>query len=546
MSAAPAEQLRGELHLVQSHEMAAMFGEPTYDVQPEIVRPEVYGKSLSTILLLGEASIEGVGLAEATQLTYDDFFTKLTEMIKTDEDYGHEVDVNRDDKVFDIVDGKVCNGAGVPMVQIVRNGYEASKNSDNPQLSEVHSIRDSGDVIVALEVDRLKPGETLMAISVQPVEQLRGEHGKFWRNLGYRDIAYIQMYCRIDEMTMAANAYSVDHSELLKWRELMISKGVDVPEDVDANTFIRHTYKFTADLETAKQTAQALKREYYESVGVNQEKIDTKKLLADNQDVVAGMFMTYYPKIGKALVTGENNQVLRDFANEALRMLDTTKLKPEVTRQILRIANSSRFDAEMARILSEDLIPYATVETIRRGLENPRRSAALTVEDQSAAIITLPNPMRYERWATVNDQQMHMLALAGIQGGIVAGRSYGGCTGVDIAIEQTEAQARVLGMDRTNQQDIYGGKSGENNVPGDKFGAYVFNCSKCGYKNDRRKEKTGWVMACQGCGTDVSCGKGHVGHKGNEVNFEDMLANVILFPSRNKRIAKQKGLLKVA
>jgi hypothetical protein len=200
----------------------------------------------------------------------------------------------------------------------------------------------------------------------------------------------------------------------------------------------------------------------------------------------------------------------------------------------------------MARTLSENLIPYATVETIRRGLEKPTMDADSISDEQPTKVMLLPTPMEYGRWNNLNDQHMHQLALAGIQGGIVAGRSYGGCTGVDIAIEQTEAQARVLGMNRTDQQDIYGGKSGENNVPGDKFGAYVFNCSKCGYKNDRRKEKTGWVMACQGCGTDVSCGKGHVDHKGKEVNFEDMLANVILFPSRNKRIAKQKGLLKVA
>lgn len=539
MSVAPAEQRMSGLHAVTHHEVPFIFNVPSNDITSEIMPPEEYGKSLSTIRLLGEASIGGVGLAEATQLTFDDFTTKLTEMLKTDEDYGHEVDVNRDDKLFPIIDGKVCNEMGVPMVTVVQNGYEASSKSDISQLREIQSVRDEGDVIIAEEVDLLEPGESLITVSVEPIEQLTGKHGKFWHDLGYRKgVAYIQMYCRVDNNTMAANAYSVDHSDLEKWRELMVSRGVDVPDEVDANTFIRHTYTFTADLETAKQTAQGLKHEYYESVGVSPEKIDTKQVLAENENVITGMFMTYYPKIGKALVTGKNDQVLRDFANEALRTLDTAKLKSEVMRQILRIANSSRFDAEMARILSEDLIPYATVETIRRELKTPRRGAGLSVEDQRPAVITLPNPTGYDRWAITNDRQMHMIALAGIQGGIVAGRSYGGCSGVNLAIEQTEGQARVLGVDTTNPQDVYGGKSSENNVPGDKFGAYVFHCSKCGYKNDRRKEKTGWVMNCQGCGTDVSCGKGHSDHKNKKADYENILANVVLFPSRNKHKEK--------
>lgn len=465
---------------------------------------ERYAASLSSIYRLGEAGLSGAGVEAATALSYDDFTTNVAEMLKTDEEYGEGVDLARV-KSFHRANGMVLAADGTPMVKVAQNGLTASSRSSDERLRDVQATRDEGDVLVAEAVDTLEVGQAVIYISLEPKAQLRGKDRQFWLDKGYRDgVAYIQWYCRTAEDEVQGAALSVSHSDLHTWQELLARRRVHVPPTADPNTFIRHGYFFDATGEQASETAQSIRREYYTSVGKAPEKTSVEELMGEHEQFLRVMFESYYPKIATALLTRHNDAMLQDFAHQALQNIPPEKLKPEIRAQLIRIANSSRFDEEMARTL-DAIIPYAAKEHVRQGLAQPRHAVPSTVTSSQA----LPNErvsLSAMELAQISQQHMQMLALTGLKQGIVAGRAGGGCSGVNLAA-RSSGELELPGM--PNQQDIFGGKAEVSNEPaGDKDGPYVFLCEKCHYENDRRKEPGKWVMKCQGCKTDVSCGRG--------------------------------------
>lgn len=460
-------------------------------VAEQLRRQEVYAASLSTIVRLGEASLSGVGIKVATELAYDDFVTKTAEMLKTDPELSTKLDIMHP-KHFSVRNGKVCAADGTPMVDIVTAGLELSKNATDSRLREVQAVRDEGDKLVAEMVDELAVGESVIFVSVEPQSVLRSKDGLFWRDFGYRDgIAYIQSYSRISEEELCAVPYSVDHSDLSRWISLMRERGVDLPTDVDENTFIRHGWKFEGDVDEAAARALALRRENYEHAGASTERLSLDGYMSANEQFVRTMFDTYYPAVAAALVTGKNPPVLREFALQALYQLRPDKLEPAAMRAIIHIANSPIFNEEMARAMDE-LIPYALVEQLRRGLTTPRLHQSWPNE---RSLVGMPiNEMM------VYQQSMHQITLGAILAGMTAGRSYGGCSGVNlVAGDQEERGIRSL-------QDVYGGVGdGKSYPPGeDQYGPKTFKCTE-GHVNHRPHGKL--LKECQHPG----CKKGSVG-----------------------------------
>ena len=461
-------------------------------VAEQLPTQEKYAASLSTIRLLGEASVSGYGVAIAEELAYDDFTTKVGEMLKTDQELGGMLDVGRN-KHFEIVGGHVSAADGTPMADIVRSGLNASRNSDDPRLRETQALRDEGDVLVAEAVDALAVGQSMIVVSMEPVDELSGDDGEFWRSRGYRPgIAYIQRYSKIDEKTVCAAAYSSDHSDFERWKDLLASRNVAVPREVTPNTLIRTMWVFEADADQADKQARDLRRDNYELAGAACARLSVDDYLAAKEPLVKAMFAAYYPAIGQALVTGKNQNVLRDFASQALQQLYPGKLDAEVMRQIIHIANSPIFTEDMARAMDQ-MIPYALTEQLRKGL--------------------LPEHTHEEllngQWNTASSaafylqqQSIHHIALAGIQSGIASGRSYGGCSGSNLATTMPELEG--IGA----PQDLFGGtKEGKSYPPGeDQYGPKTFKCTE-GHINHRPHGKL--LTECQHPG----CKKGSVGCK---------------------------------
>jgi hypothetical protein len=436
----------------------------------------------------------GVGVEVAAELAYDDFATKVAEMLKTDPELSSKLDVTRT-KTFRFEDGKVRAADGTPIVDIVMKGFDTSRNSEDYRLRTTQAIRDEGDVMVAEAVDGLAVGEAMIVVSMDPKEELAGKDAQFWHDRGYRPgIAYIQWYARVGEDEVSAAAFSADHSDIGVWRDLMLSRGVIIPEDINPNTFIRHAWTFKAEAEEAKSHALLLRKESYERAGAAVDRLSIDEYLEAHGALMQSMFHAYYPAVGKALVTGQNQPEIQEFAEHALRQLPVGKLAPDVLKQIMRIAHKQTFDAAMGRAMDE-LIPYATVEQLRKPLTDKRSFSAESFVMQDSGGIPFAEIQLFQQ------QTMHRIALAGLRNGLTAGRSYGGCSGVNVA-----AQSGDLETLTENPQDVFGGrKDAKELLAGeDQYGPLTFKCTE-GHTNTRKRGQL--LTECQ----HTPCKKGSVG-----------------------------------
>lgn len=457
---------------------------------------EIYGKSLGTIRRLGEASLAGTGFEVEFELAHDDFETALAEMIKTDPEYRHYLDVNKA-RQFAYRDGKTRAADGTPMIDVVQAGYETSVNSSDIRLSTSQVERDAGDVLVAEAADNLRVGQSMLVVSMEPKTELAGKDAKFWEKQGYRKgIAYIQWYSRTSENELWASAISVDHSDIGHWKELLHGEGVEIPDDVTPNTFIRHMHHFKGDEKTAQTVAEKLRTQYYRSVGAPDTRISITDFLRANQALTDAMFDTYVPVIGKAITTQNNSGRLQTFARQALATIPPEKLSSEVRMQLMRTANMKRFDDAMARAMN-DAILYATAEQLRVGLKTivhkPEMKPSLMPPQLKIAGV--------EQYAHMRQVQLQTMAVAGLQRGVEARRSYGGCSGTNLARKPEDLLKPLI-----NPQDIFGGNdaSQEEDSGPDGLGPLTFKCTE-GHVNTRTKGEI--LKECQ----TKPCKEGSVG-----------------------------------
>ncbi len=468
--------------------------------QSPMITGERYAASLTAIRALGELALsDGAPSFELTATpAYDDFVTRAAEMLKTDPELSSRVDVNRT-RTFYVEDNKVCATDGTPMVDVVRNGLMASQNAEDERLRTVQATRDEGDVIVAEMVDQLEVGESLIAVSVEPKNELTGSDAAFWRGMGYRQgIAYIQWYNRTSEDEMSSSAYSVDHSNFAVWCKLLRDRGVSLPDDVEPNTFIRNVWRFRGDEEEAMQRARALRQDSYEQTGASHSRLSIDGYLRTNESLIKEMFRSYYPLIAQSLLTGQNRPELQTFAKTVLESVRPDKLSSSALRNLLRIANGAHFTDDMARTIDE-LIPYALVEQLRQDMLPP--------DPKKSFSIPAPTASSYSReWHAMQQLDLQRLVVAGLATGISAGRQYGGCSPTTIVAANTpNADERTS----VGQQDVYGGKGTENSredTGPDGKGPLRFKCTE-GHWNTRKPGQL--LTECQ----HTPCKKGSVGCK---------------------------------
>lgn len=463
---------------------------------------EVYAASMHTLRMLGAASLSGVGAEGTHTLAFDDFITKISEMLQTDEDLGRELDMMRP-KRFDYEDGRTRAADGTPMADIVQRGLQASREHPDARIRMTQVERDAGDLLIARRVDELEIGKALLTASVEPKNELEGSDAKFWHERGYRKgVAYLQVYWRVSQDQMWAGTLSVRGSDPEKLREVFARHGKNIPQGVDPNHFIRHYLEFDATNVDPEMVARDFRDEYYKTAGVAvaSEAIEAILDRGDNKEFVESMFEAYYPTLSRALVTGKNQPALQQFASDMLRHIPVEKFRPEVYRQLMRVANSPRFDSEMGRVL-DDVIPYAAKEHIRQSI-----AQKIDSPDEGAKKPYLPELYSQPNTASLHPGHMQMssmqqMAISGVMKGVTAGRGGGGCSGVNLSRENSELE---IGLG----QGIYGGlKEGESYPAGeDQFGPLKFKCTE-GHDNERRRGQL--LPECQ----HKPCKKGSVGCK---------------------------------
>lgn len=474
------------------------------------VSNQEYAHSLDTIYRLGRIAVEGVPEKPSEEQLYnlarDDFTTGIDEMLKTDVEFRNYLDVESVHK-YQVIDGQVCANDGTPMVEVIENGLrnaQAKARLDSRMHHQV--IRDQGDLLNAQKVDQLKPGMARFAVSMDPKRQLE-EDSKYWNSLGYRQgIAYLQWYCRADDETLIAGAYSVDLSDENTWRELFGELGVAVASDESPNTWIQNGFEAELNVDQTRQWAVNIRERYYQKRQAAKKRYSVTEYTQNQAVLLDQMFNAYYPSLSEAVYTRRNNRVLQNLAQEMLAR--SADMKPQVRRELVRIANSNQFDDDAGRLI-DSMIRYAAVEELRKGLKG------LITDDGRLSALCRP---------ALEPELMNRLMAANVQTGTKAGRRYGGCARqADFSDKSGDNDPDAI----QNPQDAFGGSDAE---PGEisENGACVYeheNCYCCQYNDDgseretklkvrARRNKYG-VATClrQGCGAWLSSDgkKGYIG-----------------------------------
>jgi len=419
----------------------------------EALQPKEYSRSVANLVQWGgELAVENAigqpaeqGLREQN---FDDYASGLREMLRTDSEFSDQLDLE-DKRDHLIVDGRARAANGQAMVDIVAEGRRGSERmaADYPEW-EPQAIRDAGDEIIAGRADALEPGQVLFAVSLNPDRALR-DHNELYKRLGYRELSYVQYYARTPDGKMVAGSYSVDDSDLETWRALLADRGREVPEEADDNTFIRYSFEVTATPEEADELALDMRGDYYERRGTEGRRYSVTEYLALHEETVQTFFDAYYPSLAEAAESGQNNEVMQGFA-ETLLAADVTRLKPEIKRTLIRVANANGFDYHDTKVM-ESVIRYAVVEQLRKGLKTYVGEA--DAAEPEAWSPTLGNGVLLVAPGE-GMMAMNRLMADNVSTGLKAGRSYGGCPGQVELSQIDEAEDGGTG----EPQSAYGGR----------------------------------------------------------------------------------------
>jgi len=455
----------------------AVTAEAPFQEAPWVnISQEQYAHSLSTIRRLGRMAVEGemdFGEAEMiTELAFADFNTAIAEMLKTDPEFRQFLDVNNR-RTHSVIDGMVRAADGTPMVEVLFNGVGSSEQAArlDPTL-KAQVLRDACDVDVAMRVDRLLPGQTLWALSMDPKDEL-AEHSEAYKKLGYKEgLAYIQTYSKVDENTLVASSYSVDMSDEASWRPLLAQHGMDIPEEASLNSWLHFGVETTATAEEAHQFAQQLRTDYYAQVGDTEQRYSVNEYVEHNQEAVRKLFEAYYVPLASAVHTGRNNETIEQLAATILTK-NISDLNAGVKQQLIRVANGSSFKDDAGRVM-DSVIRYAVVEQLRKGLTAMRQDHISHGFGRAGDYMPPPN-------YAFNPMNMHNIMADNIQAGVAAGRSYGGCPGNIELNARAQEDSNSL---NPNSQDAYGGK-GSNSEAGTVECEYSGTfCYCCPYNRD--------------------------------------------------------------
>lgn len=455
---------------------------------------EEYAHSLSTIKKLGQVALAGeaspIHEADLYELAFADFITGVSEMLKTDEEHGNTLDINKT-REHPIIDGKVCAQDGRPMVDILKDGAKSSEILAlfNPAYEGQHSRDADGDVLIAERVDKLQPGETLIAVSSDPIEDIEAHPEIYEDILGYKKgLMYFQTYTKVDEQTLVAGSLSVEITQRDKFKKLLLENGFDIPEGASANDWIKHYRVDRLSPDEVHDVVKQLRQLQYTVEGKDQNTQDITEYVEGNEPTVRQIFDAYYPGLGIAGVTGENQDSLKTFAKQLL--LEDIDLKPEVRRELIKIASSSKIDDESVKVL-DSVIRYAAAEELRRGL-----SHIYEIEIHNAPQSDSLQDIEYFGAVKFNPLEISRLLAGNVRTGIEEGRSYGGCPGnIELGNKRDKLESNG-----SNLQEAFAGTDGDEEKNNDKDCEFISKeCPMCGEKNVKTKVTKHKITGSCGC-----------------------------------------------
>lgn len=471
---------------------------------PPVTSAEQYGHSLSTLRRWGGIAVQASNQApEIAQdhetLAYDDFESAVAEMLKTDPEFSQQFDINHQRR-HEVIDNQVRAADGTAMLSILASSADHSRRAanSNPAL-EAEAVRDNCDLMVAGRVDALVPGQTWWGVSFYPKQALQDYPEIYRDQFGYQaGLVYIQTYSKLDHQTLIAGSFSIDMKHETTWRKLLAERGMKLPETATSDQWLLHGQVVTANPAEAKQLAQQLRNDCYQTAGNNLERQSISRFVTDNRPLIRQMFTTYYSALAAAVYSGRNQAPLRELAG-SLVAKGINNLKPEISRSLIRIAFSDHFDNDAGRVL-DSVIRYAVTEELRKGVTKSISRSRNQPAYQASR--WLPNPELY------NQQLMHNLLAANVQTGVSARRVYGGCPG-QIELSLTNELQASGAVD--SRQAVFGGKSEWKRM----------SCPFCGDKN-QYGDVCSPNQHCTACQARVASGK--VVSRGNGGKKDQQLA----------------------
>jgi hypothetical protein len=458
---------------------------------------EVYAHSLRTLRHLGELACQDTKSAEYQAMaafTMDDFTTAVTEMLKTDPEFRDHLDVDRP-YTYKIVDGEAQTINGRSVVAMLAEGLASSEQAaqKDSRLGE-QAKRDAADLQNANRVNQLPVGTARLVVSMDPKEGLATDPD-VWKGLGYRKgIAYLQWYCRDDQDTIVAGAYSIDKSNLGMWRELFSEFGINIPEGIPTSEWINYGLEVAADAKQTELLAVRIRERYYDMQQSTQPRRSLRQFMTVHQPTMQKFHEMYYTALADAIYQGQNNATLQGLAHSLLQAAPAN-LKPELRQQLIRVANSKSFNDAAGRAI-DSVIRYAAAEELRKKLKlNPRG-----LEGQSQAIIFLEPTLVQQHAGYYGGQDialMHQIMAANVRSGVQANRSYGGCAGQN-QLSVTKNGDEIDAADaKALPQEAFGGQEGSTAVGETDNEPCVYShngCYCCAYNDDGSKRDTKLVV----------------------------------------------------
>lgn len=424
-------------------------------------RHEEYGRSLSAIRQMGASALSHEVARSDEQLAYDDFFTAVTEMLKTDKEYQQSLEVDNE-RVHNIHNGQVRAANGKSMVNILESGAAESASAARfmPELKH-QAVRDAWDVVTAKRADALEPGMTLFGVSYFPKEALADHPEIYSDRFGYKKgLVYVQTYSKLDNKKLVAGSYSIDVTNEAAWKTAMANIGMAIPENISDDEWLKHAIELPMNNFEAKQLVDGLRDQYYASTGQEVARRSISRYVAEREHIVRRFFDAYYPALATAVQSGKNTPELQKLAHTLLS--SRSNFDPAVSAQLIRMANSNEFTDESAKML-DTIIRYATVEQLRKDLGN------YLGRESSVGGLSAPDT-NYLSWAQYEQAALDNVLASNVREGIAANRSYGGCPGNTNLGGQGGSGEEGGGQDgpQGDQQEAYGGKGSSEDRIGKK------------------------------------------------------------------------------
>jgi hypothetical protein len=173
-------------------------------------------------------------------LLRENVFSSVIEMLHTDRENRGKLENNRE-RTFAIHDGHVLSMDGMSTMQtLCANGARSAalEAEKDPRMIPV-AERTAADERNAAAVDQLPVGRARFGFSNYLKEAMQRYGTKFYDDLGNREsLGFIQWYYRVDEHTMIAASYSVDHCDIDTVRAMWQQFGGHIPEGLETPTWL--------------------------------------------------------------------------------------------------------------------------------------------------------------------------------------------------------------------------------------------------------------------------------------------------------------------